>query len=94
MTRTRPVVSFALPQDVIEMIAELAEITGWSRSKCVEECVRYAFPEIKKRFTAIKSRREEEEAVDEEEKLREEYWRKVITGQIKADEWEQLWWAI
>jgi predicted transcriptional regulator len=96
MKKAKPIASFALSPDVVEMIIELAELTGWSRSRCVEECIRYAFPEIKKRFLSVKTKREGEarEVEEEKERLREEYWRKVLTGQIRAEEWEPEWWLI
>jgi hypothetical protein len=88
-------VSLTLSPDVVDMIGELANVTGWTRTRCVEECVRYAYPEIKRRFMAIKDRREEgEKGGNEEERLREEYWRRVYLGQIKAGEWEPEWWPV
>jgi hypothetical protein len=95
--RNRPVTSFTLPFDVVAMIDELAQLAGWSRTRCVEECVRYAYPALKKRLQGVKARREAEEGEgggDEEERLREEYWRRVYLGQLRRDEWEPEWWAV
>lgn len=94
--RNKANVSFTLSPDVVEMISELAGMAGWTKTRCVEECVRYAYPELKKRLMALKARYEgvEEEKVDEREKLREEYWRAVLLGKIRSDEWEPEWWAV
>ena len=93
--RRYTIMSLSLARDVVEMIEDFARLTGWYKRRCVEELVRYAHPELKKRLVALKAKRaeEEEERGDEEERLREEYWRKVFTGQIKANEWEQEWWG-
>ena len=92
--RNKANVSFTLSPDVVEMIAELPDIAGWTRTRCVEECVRYAYPELKKRLMVLKAKyeKEEEEKRDERDKLSEEYWRAVILGKIKSDEWEPAWW--
>jgi hypothetical protein len=85
-----------LAPDVVAMINELADIAGWTKTRCVEECVRYSYPELKKRLMALKTKheREEEEKRDEREKLNEEYWRAVILGKIRSDEWEPSWWSV
>jgi hypothetical protein len=40
----KPIISFTLSLDVVDLIERLCVLTGWSRSRCVEECVRFAFP--------------------------------------------------
>ena len=93
--RNKTTASFTLAPDVVEMIEELASVAGWTKTRCVEECVRYAYPEIKRRLAAAKGGREEgEKGAGEEERLREKYWRRVYLGQISADEWESEWWPI
>jgi hypothetical protein len=89
--------SFSLSRDVAEMIEDFARLTGWSKSRCVEEFVRYAYPELKKRFAAFRERRESGEGAKKEEeleRLREEYWRRLYLGQIRREEWEQEWWPV
>jgi hypothetical protein len=81
----------------MEMITELANIAGWTKTRCVEECVRYAYPVLKKRFVAFKERRESEEETGKEEeveRLRQEYWRRVYLGQIRQEDWEPAWWPV
>jgi hypothetical protein len=80
----------------MEMINELADIAGWTRTRCVEECVRYAYPELKRRLMSLKAKHdgEEEERGDEREKLRGEYWRRVYLGQIRQEDWEPAWWPV
>jgi hypothetical protein len=93
--KNKAIASFTLSPDVMEMINELADITGWTKTRCVEECVRYAYPELKKRLMALKTKREEEEEKrDEHEKLREEYWRRLYLGQIRQEDWESAWWSV
>jgi hypothetical protein len=89
--------SFSLSRDVAEMIEDFARLTGWSKSRCVEEFVRYAYPVLKKRFAAFKERREREEETEREEeveRLRQEYWRRVYLGQIRQEDWEPAWWPV
>jgi hypothetical protein len=83
----KPIISFTLSLDVVDLIERLCVLTGWSRSRCVEECVRFAFPEINRRFAAVK-KVDTNKALDDEE-LRNEYWRKVLLGEIKQGEWIQ-----
>ena len=83
----KPIISFTLSLDVVDLIERLCVLTGWSRSRCVEECVRFAFPEINRRFAALK-RADTNKPLDEEE-MRNNYWRKVLLGEVKRDEWIQ-----
>ena len=94
--RRYTIMSLSLAQDVVEMIEDFARLTGWSKSRCVEEFVRYAYPELKKRFMALKAKRGEgeKEREDEEERLREEYWRRLYLGQIRREDWEPAWWPV
>jgi hypothetical protein len=81
----KPIISFTLSLDVVDLIERLCALTGWSRSRCVEECVRYAFPEINRRFAAARGV-DTNKDLDEEE-MRNTYWRKVFLGEIRRDEW-------
>jgi hypothetical protein len=42
---------------------------------------------VSEMLKALKNKSEKEGKQEDEEKLREEYWRKVILGDIHADKW-------
>jgi hypothetical protein len=82
--RHRRVTSLTLSNDVLEMVEELSRLSGWNRSRCVEECVRLAYPNMVKRF---KDLRKEVVSNAENAYWGNEYWKKVILGDIHADKW-------
>jgi hypothetical protein len=86
--RNRPNVHVTLPRDVLEMLEELSGLSGWGRSRCIEECVRYAFPELVKRFRALKGVGGTNKDLDNVG-WETEYWKKVILGTAKDYEWTQ-----
>jgi hypothetical protein len=86
--RNRPNIHVTLPRDVLEMLEELEGLSGWNRSRCIEECVRYAFPEIAKRFKALKVKAPANKDL-EDIYWENEYWRRVILGDAKRHEWTQ-----
>jgi metal-responsive CopG/Arc/MetJ family transcriptional regulator len=84
--RRKKVISVSLPEYVYAALEELSMLTGWNRSKIVEMAVTIF---VSEKLKALKDRREGEEkqSKDDEEKLREEWWRKVLLGEIHADKW-------
>jgi hypothetical protein len=86
--RNRPNVHVTLPRDVLEMLEELSRLSGWGRSRCIEECVRAAYPDMVRRLRALRggagANKDLEDAYWENE-----YWRRVILGDAKGREWTQ-----
>jgi hypothetical protein len=82
--------SFTVPRDVLEMLENLSGLSGWNRSRCVEECVRIAYPILIKKLkesSPINVKKPDKPSPEDEERAREEYWRKVILGKIHGDRW-------
>jgi predicted DNA-binding protein len=82
--RRKKVVSVSLPDYAYASLEELSMLTGWSKSKIVEMAIVKFVSEMLK---ALKNKSEKEGKQEDEEKLGEEYWRKVILGDIHADKW-------
>jgi hypothetical protein len=72
--------------DVSDMIEELEKLTGWNRSRCVDEALRIGLRELIKKYRAM-VQKADKPTLEDEERAREEYWRKVILGDIHADKW-------
>jgi hypothetical protein len=97
INRKRPDTHVSLPKDVWDMLDELGGLAGWGRSRSIEECVRVAYPVIVKRLkeTGVKpllGKENKKPTPEDEERAREEYWRKVILGNLKDREWVSEWW--
>jgi len=81
------VVSVSLPDYAYASLEELSMRTGWSKSRIGDMAiVKFASEMLK----ALKNKSEKEGKQEDEEKLREEYWRKVYLGEIPAD-WVSVW---
>jgi hypothetical protein len=87
--RNRPNVHVTLPRDVLEMLEELSGLSGWGRSRCIEECVRVAYPDMVKRFKALGGRADTNKDL-EDVYWENEYWKRVILGDSKRHEWTQV----
>jgi predicted DNA-binding protein len=85
--RRKKVVSVSLPDYAYASLEELSMRTGWSKSKIVEMAIVKFVSEMLK---ALKREKEGKMSQEDEEKLREEYWRKVYLGEIPAD-WVSVW---
>jgi predicted DNA-binding protein len=85
--RRKKVVSVSLPDYAYASLEELSMRTGWSKSKIVEMAIVKFVSEMLK---ALKNKSEKKGKQEDEEKLREEYWRKVYLGEIPAD-WVSVW---
>jgi hypothetical protein len=72
--------------DVSDMVEELEKLTGWNRSRCVDEALRIGLRELIKKYKAMVKKADKPTSEDEE-RAREEYWRKVILGEIHGDKW-------
>jgi hypothetical protein len=82
--------SLTVPRDVLEMLENLSGLSGWNRSRCVEECVRIAYPILIKKMrehNPMSVKKSDKPTPEDEERAREEYWRKVILGKIHGDKW-------
>jgi Arc/MetJ-type ribon-helix-helix transcriptional regulator len=77
--------SVTVPRDVADMVEELKELTGWDKSRCVSEALRIGLPELIKKYK--KKKKADKPTTEDEERAREEYWRKVILGEIHGDKW-------
>jgi len=77
--------SATVPRDVADMVEELKELTGWDKSRCVSEGLRIGLPELIKKYK--KKKKADKPTPEDEERAREEYWRKVILGEIHGDKW-------
>jgi len=75
--------SATVPRDVADMVEELKELTGWDKSRCVSEGLRIGLPELIKKY----KKKADKPTTEDEERAREEYWRKVILGEIHGDKW-------
>jgi hypothetical protein len=87
--RRKKVVSVSLPDYAYAFLEELSMLTGWSKNRIVEMAiVKFASEMLK----ALKNKSEKEGKMsqEDEEKLREEYWRRVYLGEIPAD-WVSVW---
>jgi phosphoenolpyruvate carboxylase len=83
--------SVTVPRDVADMVKELMELSGWDKSRCVSEGLRIGLPElikrIKKKVMETEKKKADKPTPEDEERAREEYWRKVILGKIHSDRW-------
>jgi hypothetical protein len=82
--------SVTVPRDVTDMVEELKELSGWDKSRCVTEGLRIGLPELIKKIKKAMEREKkkaDKPTTEDEERAREEYWRKVILGKIHGDKW-------
>jgi hypothetical protein len=82
--------SATIPRDVADMVREVMELSGWDKSRCVSEGLRIGLPELIKRMKKVmetEKKKADKPTPEDEERAREEYWRKVILGKIHSDKW-------
>jgi hypothetical protein len=92
--RIRLPVHTTVPRDVLEMLDELSKVSGWNKARCVEECVRVAYPILIKKLresNPMTVKKSDKPSPEDEERAREEYWKKVILGNLKDREWVSMW---
>jgi hypothetical protein len=83
-----------VPRDILEMLNELSKVSGWNQARSVEECVRVAYPILIKKLKEsgpMTVKKSDKPNPEDEEKAREEYWKKVILENLKDKEWVSMW---
>jgi len=82
--RRKVQISCTLSHVAADQIEELMALTGWDRSRCIEECVRAYAPELIRRFRKFYGKTETETGSEAEELQRRYMW-KLITGDIEEE---------
>ena len=70
----------------MSLVEELMVLTGWDRTRCIEECVRIAAPELIKKFKAVSAVSEKVEGYEE---LSRAYMRRLVFGDLRKGELER-----